>query len=118
MKGGLPLTPHPRRPPSGAGLMLRAVPRLQQRGSGSGVSPPMRSSSDAMGTVSRFYRGRRIVAVQLDGTWQIVAHGYTGAIARTNIKSLSLAEVMGQAEWVVETRFAFRPLSQDVHMAG
>jgi hypothetical protein len=78
----------------------------------------MRSSSECVWTVSRVYRGYRIVAVQLDGTWHIVVHGYTGAIARTSITSLSLAEAMGQAEWVIETRLAFRPPSRYQRMAG
>jgi hypothetical protein len=69
----------------------------------------MRSSSECVWTVSRFYRGHRIVAVQFDGTWHVVVRGYTGAIARTSITSTSLADAMGQAEWVVETRLAFRP---------
>jgi hypothetical protein len=83
-----------------------------------GHCPTMRSSSECVWTVSRVYRGYRIVAVQLDGTWHIVVHGYTGAIARTSITSLSLAEAMGQAEWVIETRLAFRPPSRYQRMAG
>jgi len=55
-------------------------------------------------TVSRVYRGHRIVAVQLDGKWRVVLHGYTGAIARTSITSTSLADAMEQAERVVDTR--------------
>ena len=78
----------------------------------------MRSSSECVWTVSRDYRGHRIVAVQLDGTWHIVVHGYRRAIARTSITSLSLAEAMGQAEWVIETRLAFRPSSRDERKAG
>jgi hypothetical protein len=78
----------------------------------------MRSSSECVWTVSRFHRGHRIVAVQFDSTWHVVVHGYTGAIARTNITSLSLAEAMGQAEWVIETRLAFRPPSRYGRMAG
>ena len=78
----------------------------------------MRSSSECVWTVSRFYHGHRIVAVQFDGTWHVVVHGYTGAIARTNITSLSLAEAMGQAEWVIETRLAFQPPAQRERMAG
>ena len=62
--------------------------------------------------------GHRIVAVQLDGTWHIVVHGYTGAIARTNITSMSLANAMGQAERVVETRLAFRPPARDARIAS
>jgi hypothetical protein len=77
----------------------------------------MRSSSECVWTVTRVYR-HRIVAVQLDGTWHIVVHGYTGAIARTNITSLSLADAMGQAERVVETRLAFRPPSRGERMAS
>ena len=43
-----------------------------------GHCPTMRSSSECVWTVSRFYRGHRIVAVQLDGTWHVVLHGYQG----------------------------------------
>ena len=57
----------------------------------------------------RSYRGHRIVAVQLDGTWHAVVQGYAGAIAPTNITSTSLADAMAQAEWFIETRLAFRP---------
>jgi hypothetical protein len=89
-----------------------ATPRLF------GHCPTMQSSSECVWTVSRVYRGHRIVAVQLDGTWHIVVHGYTGAIARTNITSLSLAEAMDQAEWVIETRLAFRPPAQRKRMPG
>lgn len=70
----------------------------------------MRSSSECVWTVSRFYRGHRIVAVQFDGTWHVVLHGYTGAIARTT--SMSLADAMGQAERVVETRLGLQPPSR------
>jgi hypothetical protein len=72
----------------------------------------MRTSSECVWTVSRIYRGHRIVAVQLDGTWHVLLHGYTGAIARTSITSTSLADAMGQAERVVETRLGFRPPSR------
>jgi hypothetical protein len=78
----------------------------------------MRSSSECVWSVSRLYRGHRIVAVQLDGTWHVVLHGYTGAIARTSITSTSLADAMGQAERVVETRLAFCPPSRGERMAG
>jgi hypothetical protein len=78
----------------------------------------MRSSSECVWTVSRVYRGHRIVAIQLDGTWHIVVHGYTGAIAGTNITSLSLAEAMGLGECLIETQLAFRPPAQRERMAG
>jgi hypothetical protein len=68
----------------------------------------MRSSSDAMRTVSRFYRGHRIKAVQLDGTWHATVHGRTGAIV-THIEATTLVDAMGRAEWAIETRLAFRP---------
>ena len=64
-----------------------------------------------MWTVARTHRGHRIVAVQLDGTWHTIVHGYAGAIAPTSIESTSLADAMGQAEWLIETRLAFRPLA-------
>jgi hypothetical protein len=78
----------------------------------------MRSSSECVWTVSRFHRGHRIVAVQFDGTWHVVVHGYTGAIARTNITSTSLADAMVQAELLVETRLVFRPPSRYERVAG
>jgi hypothetical protein len=64
-----------------------------------------------MWTVTRFHRGHRIVAVQLDGVWHAMVHGYTGAMMDTKIESVSLADAMGQAEWVAETRLALRPHS-------
>jgi hypothetical protein len=72
----------------------------------------MRSSGEAMWTVARSYRGHRIVAVQLDGTWHAIVHGYAGVITPTDIESTSLADAMGQAEWFIETRLAFRPPSR------
>jgi hypothetical protein len=77
----------------------------------------MRSSSEAMWRVSRSYRGHRIIAVQPDGTWRAIVHGHTGAIVKV-IESTSLADAMGQAEWVVETRFAFGPPSRGERMTG
>jgi len=68
--------------------------------------------------VSRSYRGHRIVAAQLDGTWHVVLRGYTAAIARTSITSTSLADAIGQAERVVETRLGFRPPSRYERVAG
>ena len=78
----------------------------------------MRSSSECVWTVSRVYRGHRIVAVQLDGTWHVIVHGYAGAITPPDIESTSLADAMGQAEWVIETRLAFQPPAQRERMAG
>jgi hypothetical protein len=74
--------------------------------------PAMRNSSEAMWRVSRSYRGHRIIAVQPDGTWHAIVHGYTGAIVPTNIESRSLADAMAQAECFIETRLAFRPPSR------
>ena len=42
----------------------------------------------------------------------------TGAIARTNITSTSLADAMAQAEWFIEARLAFRPPSRNERLAG
>ena len=67
----------------------------------------MRSSTEAIWTVSRFCRGHRIIAVQPDGTWHAIVHGHTGAIVPTNIESRSLADAMAQAEWFIETRLRF-----------
>ena len=70
-----------------------------------------------MWTVARSYRGHRIVAVQLDGTWHAMVHGHTGSIVKS-IDSTSLADAMAQAEWFIETRLAFRPPSRDERLAG
>jgi hypothetical protein len=72
----------------------------------------MRSCGEAMWTVARTYRGHRIVAVQTDGTWHAIVHGYAGAIMPTNITSSSLADAMGQAEWIIENWVAFRAASR------
>ena len=61
-----------------------------------------------MWTVARSYRGHRIVAVQLDGSWHAMVNGHTGSIVKS-IESPSLADAMAQAEGFVETRLAFRP---------
>jgi hypothetical protein len=71
-----------------------------------------------MWTVARTYRGHRIVAVQTDGTWDAILHRYTGAIMPTNITSSSLADAMGQVEWIIEIWVAFRPPARDKRMAG
>ena len=65
-----------------------------------------------MWTVARTYRGHRIVAVQTDGTWHAIVHRYAGAIMPTNITSSSLADAMGQAEWIIENWVAFRAASR------
>jgi hypothetical protein len=70
-----------------------------------------------MWTVARSYRGHRIVAVQLGYTWHAIVHGRTGSILKT-IETTSVAEAMAQAEWTIETRFAFRPPSRDGRKAG
>jgi hypothetical protein len=66
---------------------------------------------------SRFYRGHRIHVVQLGLTWNAIVHDHTGAIIR-NIEANSLAEAIGQAEWFIEKRLAFRPPAQGERMAG
>ena len=70
-----------------------------------------------MWTVSRFYRGHRIIAVQLDGMWHATMYAPRGSIVR-HIESTSLADAMAQAEWFIETRLAFRPPSRYERMAG
>ena len=70
-----------------------------------------------MRTVSRFYRRHRIRVVQLGTTWHASVHGHTGSILKV-IESASLAEAMAQAEWFIETRFAFRPPSRGERKAG
>ena len=78
----------------------------------------MQSSGEAMWTVTRTYRGHRIVAVQADGTWHAIVHRYAGATMPTNITRSSLAETMGQAEWIIENWVAFRAASQYERVAG
>ena len=78
----------------------------------------MRRSTSKAVSVTRFYRGHRIVAVQMDGTWHAIVHRYSGGIVPTNIESTSLADAMAQAEWFIETRFAFRPPSRGERKAG
>jgi hypothetical protein len=70
-----------------------------------------------MRSSSRFYRGHRIKAVQLDGIWHATVYAPRGSIVR-HIESTSLADALAQAEWVVETRLAFRPPAQRERMAG
>ena len=70
-----------------------------------------------MWRVSRSYRGHRIIAVQLDGMWHATMYAPRGSIVR-HIESTSLADALAQAEWVVETRLAFRPPSQGERAAG
>jgi hypothetical protein len=50
-------------------------------------------------------------------TWHTSVHRHTGSILKT-IESTSLADAMAQAEWVVETRLAFRPPSRYERKAG
>jgi hypothetical protein len=57
---------------------------------------------------SRLYRGHRILVVQLGLTWYAIVHDRTGAIIK-HVENTSLAEVIGQAEWVIETHLRFRP---------
>jgi hypothetical protein len=75
------------------------------------LSPPCEASREAMRTASRFYRGHRIRAVQLDSTWHATVHGRTGALVKY-IEATTLANALAQAEWFIETRFAFRPPSR------
>ena len=75
----------------------------------------MRGSSYVMRTASRRYRGHRIRAIQL--ALHASVHGHTGSILKI-IESPSLAEAMAQAEWFIETRFAFRPPSRGERKAG
>ena len=82
-----------------------------------GRSSTMRSSSYVMRTASRWYRGHRVRAIQLGSTWHASVHGHTGSILKI-IESTSLAEAMAQAEWFIETRFAFRPPSRGERKAG
>jgi len=69
-------------------------------------------NTSAMRTVSRFYRGHRTRAVHLGHTWHAIVHAPTGSIL-TSIETTTLADATGQAEWYIETRFAFRPPSSD-----
>jgi hypothetical protein len=78
----------------------------------------MRRSTSKAVSVTRFFRGHRIVAVQLDGTWRVIVHGHAGSIVDENIESMSLADAVAQAEWFIETRFAFRPPSRGERKAG
>lgn len=57
---------------------------------------------------TRFYRGHRIVAFQLDDSWHAMIHGHTGKIIDT-VEGTSLADAMAYAEWVIETRLRFAP---------
>jgi hypothetical protein len=61
------------------------------------------------GRVTRLYRGHRIRAVLLGETWHVIVHGRTGRIVSSNIESLSLADGLAQAEWVIEARLKFQP---------
>ena len=70
-----------------------------------------------MRTVSRFYRGHRIRAVQLGYTWHAIVYGHAGSIL-TSIETTKLADAIGQAEWFIETCFAFRPPSRRERIAG
>jgi hypothetical protein len=90
---------------------------MQQRAAHWGIISTMRSSSYVMRTASRFYRGHRIRAVQLGYTWHASVHGHSGSIVK-HIETTSLADAMAQAEWFIETRFAFRPPAQRERMAG
>jgi hypothetical protein len=79
----------------------------------------MRQSTDRVqGLRPRTYRGHRIVAVHADGTWHAIVHRYTGATMPTNITGSSLADTMGQAEWIIENWVAFRAASQYERVAG
>jgi hypothetical protein len=44
-------------------------------------------------------------------------HGRAGAIFK-HIEATTLADAMAQAEWVIETRLAFRSPAQRERMAG
>ena len=77
----------------------------------------MRSSSYVMRTVSRFYRGHRVRAVQLGSTWHATVHGRTGAIVK-HIEATTLADALAWAEWAIETRFAFKPPFRGDRKAG
>jgi hypothetical protein len=101
-----------RPPPQRSGVACsNAAPR-------SGIISTMRRSSYVMCTASRFYRGYRIKAVQLGYTWHASVHGRTRSIVK-HIEATTLVDAMGQAEWFIETRFAFRPPHQrSEQMAG
>jgi hypothetical protein len=68
-------------------------------------------------TASRRYRGHRIRAIQVGSTWHASVHGHTGSILKI-IESTSLLDAMAQAEWYIETRFAFRPPSRGERKDG
>jgi hypothetical protein len=68
-------------------------------------------------TQSRFYRGHRIHVVQLGLTWNAIVHDHTGAIMRS-IESKSLADVVAEAEWTIETHLRFRPPTRHDRLAG
>ena len=70
----------------------------------SGIFASMRSNS-------RFYRGHRIKAVQLDDVWHATVYAPRGSIVR-HIEITSLADATAQAEWAIETRLKFQPPSR------
>jgi hypothetical protein len=91
---------------------------MQQRAAQWGIISTMRSSSYVMRTASRFYRGHRIKAIQLGYTWHVTVHAPNGSTVK-HIEATTLADAMAQAEWTIETRFAFRPPHQrSERMAG
>ena len=95
-----------------------ATPGLATRHSARAFFTTMRtSSSECIWTVARRHRGHRIKAVQVGDIWHAMVHGHNGSIVKS-IESTSLAEAMGQAEWVIETRLACRPPPQRERMAG
>jgi hypothetical protein len=61
-----------------------------------------------MRTVTRFYRGHRIRAVQFGSTWHTVVQGPTGSIIK-GIEAATLLHAMAQAEWFIEARLRFQP---------
>jgi hypothetical protein len=90
---------------------------MQQRAAHWGIISTMRSSSYVMRTASRFYRGHRIKAIQLGYTWHVTVHAPNGSTVK-HIEATTLADAMAQAEWTIETRFAFRPPSRGERKAG
>jgi hypothetical protein len=71
----------------------------------------MRSSSECVWTVTRVYR-HRIVAVQLDGTWHVVLHGYTGAIAHEHHEHVARPTPWGKPSGLSRPGSGFRPPSR------
>ena len=77
----------------------------------------MQSTNGAMRTVSWLYRGHRIRAIRLGEAWHAAVHGPTGSIVKS-IEGTTLGDAKAQAEWFIETRFAFRPPSRRERFAG